>query len=613
MENLYRYRTIIAIILGFITTAFITINLDKNTTNFYTQDFGNNIIYIVLVALYAIMIEKFLTIKDKKAKIVALVIAIILSLFEIVGKSINQYMDLSGIFSNVNTFIKSVLKFIGYAITIYGIVLLVITKIFPKIKTEIKKEKTYFTNNKKSFFIVAGIIFIAYIPYLLNEFPGIISPDSCNQIIMSLGYAEQITNHHPVFHTLLISIAMNIGKLLGSYTTGIAIYSIAQMIFTACVFSYTIYYMAKKNINIWIRLISLAFFALYPPFAAYSVTMWKDIPFGLIMVLFTICIIELITNKEEFLKSIKNNIIFVIIMILTFLFRNNGIYVIVLTMPFMILASKDYRKRMSIICTIVLVSYILVKGPIFSILNIEEGGIKESLSVPLQQFARITKYQGDKLTTEEKEAIYEFLPVEDLANRYNPILSDPVKNVFNAEAWENDKINFFKLWGKLCLKYPKDTIEAFLCNSYGYWYPEAKGMVISYDFVDTENNKSNFIDEEGKQKAKEEIKYEKSPVVKISLIENIKKGIDNRSIPVVSLLFSIGLFVWMVIIVLGYVIYKKEYKYLIAYIPIIALWLTTLASPVACEFRYIYSLFTCFPILSVGIINLINNRKNEME
>ena len=66
MEKLYKYRKIIAIILGFITTAFITINLDKNTTNFYTQDFGNNIIYIVLVALYAIMIEKFLTIKDKK-------------------------------------------------------------------------------------------------------------------------------------------------------------------------------------------------------------------------------------------------------------------------------------------------------------------------------------------------------------------------------------------------------------------------------------------------------------------------------------------------------------------------------------------------------------------
>lgn len=611
MKKLFKNTKIISIILGFITTICITINLDKNVSDFYVQDFGNNIIYVALFVLYTIMIEKVMTIKDKRAKIIALVISIILALFEIVGNSISQYMDLSGIFLNGNTFIKSFLKFLGYMITIYGIVLLIINKLFPKIKTEIKKEKRYFTNNKRSFFIVAGIIFVAYIPYFLNEFPGIVSPDSCIEIMTGLGYINPISNHHPVFHALIISIAMNIGKTLGNYTTGIAIYSIVQMIFTACVFSYTIYYMAKKNVNTGIRLGVLVFFALYPPFAAYSVTMWKDIPFGLIMILFTICIIELITNKEEFLKSIKNNIIFIIIMILTFLFRNNGIYVVVLTMPFMIFICKYYRKRMSIICGIVLISYILVKGPIFSMLNIQEGGIKESLSVPLQQFARITKYQGDKLTTEEKEAIYEFLPVENLAEIYNPILSDPVKNKFNNEAWENDKINFFKLWGKLCLKYPKDAIESFLCNSYGYWYPEAKGVVISYDFVDTQNYKNTKFSEEMIQKAREDIKYEKSPIIKIQLIDNIKQGIDNRSIPVVSFLFSIGIFVWMLVICIGYVIYKKEYKYLLAYIPIVLLWLTTLASPVACEYRYVYSIFTCFPILSVGIINIINNKKNE--
>lgn len=609
MKKNYKYRIVVSIILGFIATICICINLDKSTTDFYIQNYGNNVLYVALFVLYSIMIKKVLTIKDKRAHIVALIVAIILSLFEIVGNSISQYMDLSGIFTNWNTFLKSSLKFIGYLITIYGIVVLLITKIFPKLKTELGEEKKFFTNNKRSFFIVVGIIFIAYIPYLLNEYPGIVSPDSCIEIMTGLGYVTPISNHHPVFHALVISIAMNIGKLLGNYTTGIAIYSIAQMIFTACVFSYAIYYMAKKNVNIWIRLICLAFFALYPPFAAYSVTMWKDVPFGLMMVLFTIDIVELITNKEEFLKSKRKNITFIIIMILTFLFRNNGIYVVVLTMSFMILASKNYRKRMSVICVIVILSYIIVKGPIFNILNIQEGGVKESLSIPLQQFARITKYQGDKLTQEEKDAIYEFLPVNDLAERYNPELSDPVKNKFNNEAWKNDKMNFFKLWGKLCLKYPKDAIESFLCNSYGYWYPEAKGVVISYDFVDY-TQYENIFEAKLAEKVKE-VKYEKSPIVKIQLIDDIKEEIDNRSIPVVSLLFSIGLFIWMLIMCIGYVIYKKKYKYLLAYVPMIMLWLTTLASPVACEYRYIYSLFTCFPILSIGIISIVNKQKNS--
>ena len=55
-----------------------------------------------------------------------------------------------------------------------------------------------------------------------------------------------------------------------------------------------------------------------------------------------------------------------------------------------------------------------------------------------------------------------------------------------------------------------------------------------------------------------------------------------------------------------YVIYNKKYKSIVIYIPIIILWLTTIASPVFGEFRYIYSMFTCLPIL-IGI----NFRKKE--
>lgn len=552
---------------------------------------------------------KQIKIRNKRAIIVSIIIAVLLGTFQMVGTSIHQSNDLSGIFQDGMTFGKSLLKLFGYSIIFSVVIFLLYTKVIPKWKKREKTEKKFFTNNKRSFFLIMGICFLAYVPYLLHEFPGIVSPDSCIEIMTGLGYVQPISNHHPVFHALIISIAMNIGKWIGNYTAGIAIYSVAQMIFTAGVFSFAIYYMAKKEVPTSIRFICLVFFAFYPPFEAYSVTMWKDVPFGLLMVLYTICLIELITNKDVFMKKIKNNIVLYLVMVLLFLFRNNGIYVVALTIPFMILASKNYRKRMGIICGILILTYILVKGPIFSILNIKEGGVKEALSIPLQQFARVTKYQGDKLTQEEKNAIYEFLPVEDLAERYNPQLSDPVKNKFNQQAWKEDKINFIKLWGKLCLKYPKDCIESFLCNSYGYWYPEAKGVVISYDFVNWELY-GNIFDEKLAETIKD-IRYEKTPIVKIPIIDEIKQEIDNRNIPFVYLLFSIGFFFWLFLISMGYVITKKQYRFLLPYIPILILWLTCLASPVACEYRYIYSLFTCFPLLSVGIISMINQKVKE--
>ena len=63
------------------------------------------------------------------------------------------------------------------------------------------------------------------------------------------------------------------------------------------------------------------------------------------------------------------------------------------------------------------------------------------------------------------------------------------------------------------------------------------------------------------------------------------------------MLFSVGFIFWVIIVCLGYKIYKKEYKYILVYLPIGILWLTLIASPVFCEFRYAYPLFTTLPLL----------------
>ncbi len=611
MKELKKYKNVIGIVLAMITTIGITINIDINNKVWFSVGDGNEIIYVILFILYAMLIGKALKIEDKKASIYSILVAILLAGFQIVGTSILQYKNLDGIFEDKITFLKAFLNFIAFTITFYSMTKIAYTKILPTLKKGEEKEKKYFTNNKRSFFLVMAVIFIAYIPYLLNEFPGIISGDSCHQMMIGLGYVEPISNHHPVFHIFVISIAMNIGKWLGSYEVGIAIYSIFQMLFTATIFSTVIYYMARKKVNIWIRLLCVAIFALYPPFAAYSVTMWKDVPFGLVMVLYTICLIELVTNKKEFMTSIKKNLLFVFVMLSVFLFRNNGIYVLILTMPFMIIISKDYRKRMVLICGIIILCYGIWKGPIFSILHISDSKVAEALSIPLQQMARVTKYEGDRLTQEEKDEIYKYLSIDYLAEVYNPEISDSVKLAFNDQNFEKDKIGFVKIWLKLCMKYPKTCLESFLCNSYGYWYPEGRGVVVSHDFVNYEYY-SLMYHKELAEKVKD-VKFEKQPILKISFIDEISYGIDNRSIPVISMLFSIGLFFWLLVMVIGYVIKEKQYRLLVVYVPTIVLWLTCLASPVACEYRYIYGLFTCFPILTVGVISLINQKNEESE
>ena len=134
------------------------------------------------------------------------------------------------------------------------------------------------------------------------------------------------------------------------------------------------------------------------------------------------------------------------------------------------------------------------------------------------------------------------------------------------------------MWGKLLLRYPKDYIESFISNSYGYYYPEAKHWVANRTM---EPNNMGL---------------EQTPLIKGKIVSKIDSLIERREIPIVSMFFSIGFAVWLTIICLAYMVYSKKYANLVMFIPIFVLWLTIIASPVFCEYRYAYPIFTTLPI-----------------
>lgn len=574
-------KEICIILIAIFVTFAMNMNNDANTAIGYSFT-GNSIFWVAVFIFTYFCFKKAFNIKNKRLIICCGILAIIFASFEVIGSSIDVNLDLSGIIGSKIALEKSIIKWFGYCFLIYSI----LANLFLIIENK-KYEKglsKWFTNNKRTFFIVWGIIFVAWIPYFLNYYPGVITPDSMGQICQSLGIYN-LTNHHPVFHTFLISIAMNIGKMIGNYNIGVGIYSIAQMIVTSGIFSFAIYYMAKRNVDYRVRLLTLLFYALYPVNALYSITMWKDIPFAVSMLIFTIMMTEISINREHFLKSKFKNVMLIISMILVFLFRNNGFYVIILTIPVMLIVARKNYKKILVISCIVLATYAIWKGPIFSILDIKEGSTREALSIPLQQLARIERDNLDGLTDDEKWRIYKYLPTDNLGELYYPKISDQVKNNFNDEAFKEDKIGFVKLWAKLCIKYPRSAIEAFLCNSYGYWYPEAIHWVVGREVYISNNQEE------------QKLGLESNSIVELNALEKYDSFLDRRDLPLNSMLYSIAFNVWIAISMLMYAIYKKKYKLILIYVPVAVLWLTCLASPVFGEYRYIYSVFTCLPIL----------------
>lgn len=519
-------KKLITICLAIFSAIFINISLSKKIPLVGAIK-GNAVIPILLTFAFYQLLIKANKIKDKRMSVIASILAILLATFEIVGYSINNYLNLSSILHSKTTMVKSLMKFIALAVILYSIIKIIYSYIL-SYKFSNKKNIKIFTHNKRSFFLIWVLIFLCYIPYFLRFYPANITADSMGQILQGLGLT-QITNHHPVLHTGIISIAMHIGKVVGNYNIGAAIYSIAQMIIMSGIFSYTIYYMSKRNINIIIRVLTLIFYAIYPVHALYSMTMWKDILFGGVMLLFTINLCELVTNSENYFKSKKNIMLLILNMILVFLFRNNGIYVIILLLPFVIILLRKYYKKLLVAFSVVILLYITINGPVFKLLNIQKGSTREALSIPLQQFARVTRDHKKTLTEEEKNSIYQFLPVDNLDELYYEKISDRVKNNFADEAFANNKLEFIKLWIELGIKYPRTYIESFLCNSYGYWYPEALHWVVSNEVYQSD------------LEIERKLQLKQSPIIKSSLLDKMAESTISRKIPVICMIYSVGL------------------------------------------------------------------------
>ena len=534
---------------------------------------GKNIIFIFILISSFFLIKNSIIIKNKRADIIASIIAIMFALIEIICKSINYDYTLNHILDK-----WILINFIGY-FTISFVIIKGIYYYLDIYNKEDKKKKygfkiNFLNNNYYMFVCFFLLILIAWIPYLLRYYPGIVTADSISTIEQSMGRMA-LSDHHPIAYTAIVSFCLNIGMLLfKNIKTSIALYSIVSMICMALFDSVVLLYLKKKNTHKTIVIGALLIYMFYPVNAIYSITMWKDILFSGLFPIFLILCNELIFHTDLFLKSKKNISVFVMVSFLMIVLRHNGLYVVVLSLPLFYIPLKKYWKKLSWMFFIIIIINQIFNTIAFSILKVEKGAIGEMISIPLQQIARVEKKHREELSEDILNRINNIFITERIGDYYDPTLSDSVKWKLDIKYIKQNKIEFLKVWMKLLSKYPKEYIESFISNSYGYYYPEAFYSVVFRKNIDYD------------------MKIEQSPKIEGKIIEKIDSLIDKRDIPLNSMFYSIGMGFWIIIICFGYKMYKKEYKYILLYLPIFVLWLTCIASPVFCEYRYAYPIFT---------------------
>lgn len=440
---------------------------------------------------------------------------------------------------------------------------------------------------KWSWQISTSIMFLCWVPALICNYPGIIISDYTWQYSQAIG-ESQLNNHHPVVHTLLITISKKIATLIyGGFSAEhtVLINSILQMFVVAFILGYVISSLVKKqNVTIYVAGLILLFISIFPMNALFSVYMTKDVIFSTLLVWFSYEIYNflMVTNRLKIGRDYSWIKLIPVIISAGFVivFRNNGFLVVIGTFcAITIIKRKD--KGVWILLMLGVCMY-LFQTPTLKLMGIPNTELVESIGVPINQVANVIVHDRD-ITEKQKDLIEDVMPIEDIRNTYNIRYSDHLKfsSAFNASAIQANKGEYLKLWATLFFQYPKDCLEASLNLTIGYWYPGVEKGSVSYDY----DSRFQF--------------YEQMGIKNYSTNEYYRRYLttDVRNSLAESWLWSPGLGVLVMLLLFGVVIIKREYVKGATFIPNMLGWGSLLlATPSYCETRYIYFIFLMIPI-----------------
>lgn len=594
-------------IIYFITNIFFIVIIMNNHILFLNSlKYIENvqlIIDIISKVFYSIfslyIVYKSYSLKDIKLSSLEKSTVVIFDLFFLISNSFINNGSLSYIFENI---IYNVLLFISLYMIISKYLLVIKEKI-KIIKFSNKKTKFIKVFNKNPFLLSFIIILLCWTIYIIAFYPMILSKDPSYQLLQFFNiktkYADYavlldenifLTNHHPVFHTMLLGLCYKVGSMLINDNFGLFLFSLIQILSLCSVFAYTIKYLKENDVDSKWLLVILGIYSLVPVFPKYAMTSVKDTLYTCLFILYLIRIHKLMNNKYF---NYRDFLILLLIMIFISIIRNNGIYVIVLSLPLLIIKLKDFRKELILLFLGCIIFYGTYSKVLLPSLGITDGSVRETLSIPFQQTARLAKYKKNAFSDNDKKVIDKVLNYKTLAKRYNPKLADPVKNKYNKYTTSKELKDYFKVWFKGLIKHPIIYIEATLNNIYGYFSPQETNWYVYSSFNDI-INKYGF-----------NYSYNK--------LEILRKCLNGYAlafpfIPIFGLLVNIGFNTWLLILLAIYSLKNKKYNNMILLSPLFITLLVCVASPVNTYFRYAMPIVFSMPFMFTLIVKSLKKQ-----
>ena len=596
----------------------------------------------LLIFLLTCNIIQSTKIFDKKQMIPVIFLSVLFSFFVNTGQSIEKTGDLSELSFVPPTLFKTFVSLTGHALFFFMSICFLFRKLnetsFIQTSSSANTKSSFFFHalTKKPFLTSFVSMFLLSLPAMIATFPGIMNGDIYFQIAQGFGLENKkewvivsppkpelykmtdgervkintkLSNYHPVAHTMLLRECLLLGyRLFGSDNAGAFILILLQNLLLDLVLAYCVSKMLKQfSVKpIW-GILFLAYFLINPAISGQMTTLSKEgiyIPFLILVILENITIIS---EKSDHI--FKDLILCLIGIIGVIVFRNEGKFLLTASFFITLLFLPGKRRIYTALFSFTLIFALSYELLILPACNVAPGSVREMLSLPVQQTARYVRDAGNTVTETEKKHINAVWDYDLLGEKYNPDISDPVKQTYRQTATISDLKRYAFTWYDMLLKRPDIYILAAMNNYYLYFYPKNTGSLnTNFGFASGEMWLAN--------KNCSEINLDLHFPEELSGIRNFYENarLWIFSLPLLRCFWVSAFYVWALFIYEIYCFTRKNRNAFISGIPMLIQILVFITGPTNGNYgRYIFILKACLPVILIFGIFLIHSKSGARE
>lgn len=442
---------------------------------------------------------------------------------------------------------------------------------------------------RRLFWLCVGLIFAGSIPYLILYAPGLNIFDTHDQILQFFGFPSYIgdgsalSDHHPVFLTVVYGGFMKLGLLLGDANLGQLLYSLASMAALALCWAYALVTLRELGLARSAVLGLAAFVALYPVLALYAFNMCKDVSVEPFVLLYGTMMLKLYATDGQIAGHKRFCAGLFVVATMMMLTRKPAMYALCFAALFLALGFRGFRVRLAgVLLGAAAVFAVLYNGVILPACGVIPGETREMLSILFQQTARYLIAYPDDVTQEEMDAVSAVLDVEHATQNYDPRLADPVKDTSSPEL-SGKLVPYMKAWVSMGLRHPGVYIDAWLNMIYGYFYPSDSNTIVCLTL--------NSPDEGG-------VELRQNPALEGARLELHNQIYYRlRQIPIFGALFYVDAVTWGFLLLLAALILRDGLRAAWPYMFFFGTLGICLLSPKSGEIRYLMPILYILPVM----------------